>query len=154
MSLKLLTPTIEPVNNSPGILGHGQGIEYENGFYYYIVGKYSPKTAVVALKSESNYCGRVNGEKEYLIVAWDKSQNSFVLLEHHCYEVRRYLKKYIGKKPDEAITMRIAELAAIQANYDAAPKCRKCSHVVIRFNDDQKEDICSSCYDKGLNNED
>lgn len=147
MSLELLTPTIEPVSNSPGILGHGQGIIYDNEYYYYIVGKYIPKHIVTALKSESQYCGRVNGEKEYIIITWDKLQNSFVLLEHHFYEIKKYLKRYAGKKPDEAIAMRVAELAEIQARYDATPKC-KCGNRIILFYEGQTRDICATCFKK------
>ena len=148
LNLKPLVPTIKPVCNSPSRIGHGEGIEYDNAYYYYIVGKHIPKDKVVALKSESQYCGRVNGEKEYIIITWDKSQQSFVLLEHCCYEVKRYIKKYIGKKPDEAIAMRMAELDKIQADYDATPKCSYCNNPVIVFHDGQDKNTCSSCFEK------
>ncbi len=144
--LSSLSPCNEPIQRTAGSSGLGEGLYYQGKAFYYRVGKHIPKTHVVHLTSEDNYCGRQKGDFEYIIVAWDGT--FFVVLDHVFFVgIRDKLKEYKGLSCKEAIALVEARYAKLQAYVDARPKCA-CGHGIILFHDDQRRDECSTCYDK------
>lgn len=151
--------TIEAVPNQTGIEGHGEGCYFppnqkHSQAYYYTVGKNVPKTKAALLKWEGNWSGRQNGDKAWIVVAWNGKD--FSVLEHiHHYGTREVFSKYKGMTSEQAIKFaeeaearRVADHHAFMAKF---PKC-KCGKVALLLQDDQPKDMCMECFRKGKTN--
>lgn len=147
--MQKLKVSYDPKPRTPRSTGCGEGIDYGQNTYYYIVGKRVPKDKVVSLSYEGCFCGRVHGEKEYIIVTWDG--NDFVLLEHVYYEgVKKRLQRFRGLTPLEAIALVAEEERKHQEMLDAMPKCKICkTENSILIYDDQPRDVCTTCFKAG-----
>jgi hypothetical protein len=145
---KLSTADIcgSPVKPSKGSTGCGQSLKYGNQIYHYRSPHFIPKDKPAILMYEGNYCGRVNGDKEYLIVAFNGK--NFTVLEHHYPgEAKRAMERFKGLTNEEAIALVQGEWDERQREYDAAPKC-KCGRLILRFETEQRDDECIACFEK------
>jgi len=66
-----------PIVISGQVPGHGQGIKYEGKAYYYACETEIPRKRLVSLVREGNTLA----DREWLIVTWDETEESFRLLE-------------------------------------------------------------------------
>lgn len=126
--------------------GHGEGISWNNKTYYYRSDKEIPRDKVVYLKWEGNYAGRQIGEKEWIIVVWDKE--GFLLLEHLHYDVRGAMSKFRGKSAEQAIKI-VTDLNATQnamSYLGLKETCHLCGKPVVKECNFQPSDECYECY--------
>lgn len=115
--------------------------------YFYETAKFIPKDRVVYVTSEGSYRGRVHGDKDYMIIAWNGTD--FTVLEHMLPgELRAAMKKYRGMAPDWAIILQQHIRDEQQAILDARPKCA-CGKPCIALYDDQPDGVCCECFLKG-----
>lgn len=137
----------EPMPSEPGRTGRGQSIKWHNGYYYYRIGCYIPKNKAVSLVHESGYCGRQNGDKDWIIVAWNGE--NFSVLEHVMIGLRKELSKYKGMTAEEAIDHMEALEAKREDEWkkvmEKFPKCVKCGSPFIQLYDE----ICCKCLTSG-----
>ena len=138
MSLENVMPSVDPIPRSKGNEGCGEGVDYRGKTYYYRVGLRIPKTKVVALKWEGDYCGRVHGEVEYIYVAWNGTSFSVLSHEYFC------TTKYKGMTTKEAIDFVEAANKKMEDEIAAMPKC-KCGNVVFILEEEQQENECFIC---------
>jgi hypothetical protein len=138
--MQILNQSIDPFLSRPGIQGHGQGLNYKDKWYYYAGEKNVPKDKP-AIKWEGNWAGRVCGEKEWIIVAWN-SEN-FVLLDHTYCGIRELKLKYNRLLAIQAIERKNQEEIKLQKERDAMPKCKKCGKPYLEFG--QKSGLCIKC---------
>jgi len=138
MSLDSVIPDFDPIPNSKGIEGNGEGVHYKGKSYYYRVGLRIPKTKVVPLKWEGNWCGLVHGDVEYIYVAWNGASFSVLSHEYFC------TPKYKGMTPKEAIDFVEAANKKMKDEIDAMPKC-KCGCGIFRLTEEQQENECFTC---------
>lgn len=149
VTLPIATPDCDPIPDSPGVEGHGQGLKHDTQTYYYRVGKLVPRDKIVHLTYEGAYMGRVHGEKEYIVVAFDGEQ--FRVLEHvSYYGVKDVLQKFKGMTNAEAIAAVVAIREEIAAKFAALPKCKCGNQAGIIFDERQKKDECLTCMNKRL----
>jgi len=148
MILEELYPCIDPCPNEPGIEGHGEGVKYKDKYYYYRVGRRIPKNKVSSLMYEGGYAGRVHGERDYIIVAWNGK--AFVVLKVSGEGfIREDMKKFKNKSVEEAIEI-VEEAERKQKEWrDSFPKCKHCGEFAFVLEDDQPNDVCSECHEKG-----
>lgn len=146
--MKTLTKFIPACPNSPGIEGHGEGVEYDGKtFYYPRAGKSIPKNKVVALKWEGGWAGRQNGDKEYILVCFNE-KNELIFLKTIIFDVRKELKLFEGMSSEQAIAKINSDEEAIKKITDSYPKCISCGGQALKFEEDQNPDECISCYNK------
>lgn len=146
--LDCVTPCHDPVPNSQGIEGHGEGLEYAGETFWYRVGKHIPKDKPVSVSAEHTWLGRCNGIKEWLILAWNGE--SFTVLEHVDSGLREEMKKYKGLSCEEAIEKAKELKRERNAWKETAPVCRVCNSYMIVFEDDQPDDLCLKCWKNTL----
>lgn len=145
--MDVIKSSIPPSPNRPGIEGHGEGLTWATGTFYYKTAKHIPKDKPASLVQESCYRGRQNGDKDWIIVAWDGS--GFVVLEHVFSDVRKAMLNYKGLSTLQAIEKAQEKEKKWQEEYDALPNCKKCDRKAgIIFHDNQPRDICSECFSK------
>ena len=130
-----------PVPNSAGIEGHGESCEYRGHSYYYPqVGKLIPRDRISYLSREYFFCGRLHGNKEYIVILPHKTDaNSFYVLECVSHSIRDTMKKYKGKKSME-------EILPLFDKYESDIKCVCCGNEVLLLDDDQPNNECFSCW--------
>jgi len=146
MTLTRLQVSVPVCPSTDTSIGHGEGITWNNKTYYYRNELEIPKDKVVYLRWEGNYAGRQIGEKEWIIVVWDKE--GFLLLEHLHYDVRGSMSKYKGKSAEQAISI-ITELNATQTAMSfmgLKPSCHLCGKPVVKVCSSQPTDECYECY--------
>jgi len=137
-----------PSPHMPGIEGIGQGVEHNHEFYYYHVNKYIPRDRAVAVRSESNYCGRQHGDIGFIIIAWDGEE--FRVIERPSPgKVQEKLKKFKGMTAQQAIDLAMEEERKLIAEEAARPKCRGGQNLML-FEKDQRPDECLTCYHKRI----
>lgn len=121
-------------------------MEYNSHYYFYRVGCWVPKDKIVHLTYEGGYCGRVNGDKEQIIVTWDGSD--FVVLDHaYGGDLRTKMARFKGLTPAEGIALVQKEEQERQAYLDSLTKCKYCGERAgIRFENDQPDDVCLECF--------
>lgn len=149
--MKILQSIYEPIPNSAGVEGHGEGVEYNGKTYYYRVGCWIPKNKVVSLVWEGNFASRIHGDKDYIIVGY--KDDDIVLLDSNIYMgIRVHMKKFQNKSVDEAILMIEQEEQAREESWRNVPNCKSddCNNKVIRFSDEQPENLCYTCFEKTL----
>lgn len=144
INLDTVMPSIEPCQSCPGIEGHGEGIKYNNKYYFYRDGKKIPKNKVASLIWQGNYCGRINGDVEYIYVAWNG--DSFTVLSHEY----SYSRKYNKLLPADAILLRQRELKKLDEDLAKMPRCKVCNGIAYIFEKDQNKDECLSCFKKRI----
>ena len=131
-----------------GSEGCGQGVDYQGKLYFYRTGKDIPKNKVAMLTWEGFYCGNMNGEKEWIIVAWNGKD--FTVLEYVFSNVREEMKKYKGKTPEECIALRTAIVEHDEKKHKewvaSLTPCRICGKGVLVLEDDQADDECYDCH--------
>lgn len=139
--MQVLSELVAPFFSSLGIEGHGEGIKYKNHYYYYRGEKRIPKNKPACLKWEGHWAGRVHGEKEWIIVAWNGQE--FILLDHIYGNINYTMTKYKGLSAIDAIKKTQAEETERQRQLDAMEKCKKCGKPRINFG--QAKGLCVSC---------
>jgi len=147
--MEILTEFVDAIPNSAGVEGHGQGVEYDGRTYYYrMPGKNIPKKRPTYLTWEGNFCGRVHGEKHYLIVCFfdDKLYRLATAHTHPQKEV----EKYYGLIPIEVIKKVEQEEKEANDWVNQFPVCRNCGKTAIVLETGQPKDQCVSCFEAGL----
>ncbi len=143
MDFPTIMETVPLCPNSPGVIGHGEGVLYKNKYYFYRSSHSIPKGKVVHVTWEGNWCGRVHGDKDYLIVL--KTDDGILVLEECIYDIKGALKKYAGLSPEQA--MKLADEVRNQRDWKLrAPLCSGCGKPFIKLRDGQPNDLCSVCY--------
>lgn len=126
--------------------GCGESVCYNNKIYCYTrAGKTIPTNKVALLKYEGGFAGRVNGEKDWLIVCYNEN-NEIVVLESPFQSPMIEMKKYKGLTNAQAIDMAQKEEARIKAIVDAYDKCRDCGKSTIVLAEGQPKDQCYTCF--------
>jgi hypothetical protein len=149
MDKVILQSVYEPVPKGNGSEGHGEGVEYEDTTYYYRVGKYIPKGKVVSLVHEGNFCGRENGEKDYIIVGY--IGDDIVLIDtmpYACGSIRERMKEFKGLSVKECLELIEKERKEKEKEADGLPKCSICGKIALVLESDQGANECGSCYEK------
>jgi len=134
---------IPPVPNSPGIQGHGEGLDIDGQTFFYRVGKLIPRNEVAILKWEGNFWGREHGDVEFIAVCFENDE--LIVLGRD--EKAGALKRFTSLLISDAIALKQHEDRECQRKIDEALKC-KCGNVVIVLYDGQKKDECLDCFRK------
>lgn len=149
-------PTVRAAGDAiakhPGYEAQGEYVVYEGREFFAPAGRCIGRDRVVSLRWEGHYCGRVHGEREFILVAFNGTD--FTVLEWaQSGHVREALAKYRGMTCAEAITHAQALQDAEdrkRAEFQARlPRCKVCSQPFIVFEDDLPDGICSrECLEK------
>lgn len=142
--MRTVVPTIDPVKSTAGVEGHGEGVKLDNKHYYYPRGRI-PHDKVVTVRSEDFFCGRLHGDVQYLVLAFN--HNAFVILEeHYGAGIKEVLEKYKNLTPPQAIELALEKERKQKADLDSMPKCRKCQRPVLNLDENQPKDVCYTCF--------
>lgn len=143
-----LIASIPPVNHSQGIEGHGEGVEYNGITYYYpLAGKHIPKNKVVALKHEGNFCHRIHGDKQYLIVCYDGQENLVLVDTVVSGSIQKELRRYKGLPLIiDALELVNKVRTDVQEALDKVPDCVQCGGKVLLLDELQPRDTCFTCF--------
>lgn len=142
--LETVQPVHPPSPKTKGVEGCGEGVLYGGDDFFYRAGKHIPKDKVVHLTWEGNWCGRENGEKSYLIVAFNGTD--FTVLEHVLYVgVQKSMKRFKGLSCAEAIALVEQEDVERERRDAAMPRCA-CGGILLLLDNDQPSGICYSCW--------
>lgn len=146
---------IDPCPNAPGVDGHGEGVVCVNSetgsesqYYYAYAGKRVPRDKAAAVRSEGPPCGRVRGDIDYMIVAFNGTD--FTVLESVVTEgIRSAMRKYKGMTAAQSIQLAESEHKMRQEWIDNLKKCGTCERPVILLVDNQPDDRCARCFSDG-----
>ena len=94
--METVNASIKACPRCPGTEGHGEGLMYGGDDYYYREGKEIPKTKAASLRNESNFLGRVHGEVNHVIVAWNGK--NFSVRARYFETDRRAVSENMGHK--------------------------------------------------------
>lgn len=136
------TDAPRPKNN--GSLGCGESLKYQSDFYYYKTPCAIPRDKPALLCHEGTFLGRVHGEKNYILVAWNGFE--FEVLEHpEAGKTKAATAKYTGLTAKEAIKLGGWATTKYECDSERYP-CQYCGDAAIRFFDDQPDGVCSECH--------
>mgnify|MGYP000207779118 CR=1 FL=1 len=143
MKQEIATHDRPPSPNTGRSTGHGEGIEYEGRTYYYRTPHWIPKDRISFAMREYSYRSRQRGDKEYVVIA--PEGDHYIVLDVVADGILDVMKFYKDKTPQEAIAEDLELRRQIQIGLDAHPKC-KCENLLIRFEQEQRDDECLECF--------
>ena len=136
-------PTIQGVQE-----GCGESVEYNGKIYhYYAAGRAIPKNKICIMRYEGFFCGRINGDKDYLLICYDKD-GRLVLLDNCPLGLKEAKSRFKGLTTEEAIQLSIKNQMHIEKMISERTPCSQCRAGVLLLADHQPYDMCYSCFSK------